>query len=172
MKNVFFLVLAIGPLIITPQSMSQGLIRTSSIWQVSSRCSLSITQKNAYTVESKPITDSKCYGISVTKGRNYNIHFYTSHPSSEKPFVSFVMAEGPFTGTHPVESNVLFLGQKEQISLPIDGGKCGLVDDNPGFAIAHCSSTTETQADGRYLLIVVTSTLDKPVALEIQKALE
>ena len=118
------------------------------------------------------VTDTKCYGISVTKGRNYNIHFYASHPSSEQPYISFVMAEGPFRGTHPVESNVLFLGQKEQISLAIDGGRCLLKNDGLGFAIAQCSSTTETQADGRYLIIVATSTLDKPIAPEIQKALE
>lgn len=73
---------------------------------------------------------------------------------------------------HPVEANVLFLGQKEQINLTIDGGKCEWVDDRPGFSIAQCSSTTETQADGRYLLIVATSVLEKPIAPQIQKALE
>lgn len=118
------------------------------------------------------ITDSKCYGISVTKARNYNIQFYTSHPSSGKPFVSFVMAEGPFKGTHPVESNVLFLGQKEQISLTIDGGRCQLAYDSLGFSIAQCSSTTETQADGGYLLITAESVLEKPIAPQIQRALE
>lgn len=172
MKNTSFLLLIISPLLITSPTLSQGLIRTSSTWQLSSRCSLAIEQKNVNTKHSKTVADSKCYGISVTKGRNFNIHFYTSHPSLGKPFVSFVMAEGPFRGTHPVESSVLFLGQKEQISLPIDGGKCRLVDDGHSFSIAQCSSTTETQADGSYLLIVATSVLEKPIALQIQEALE
>jgi len=82
------------------------------------------------------------------------------------------MAEGPYRGTHPVETSVLFLGQKEQIILPIDGSRCKLSDHNTGFAIAQCTSTTETQSDGGYLLIVATSTLDKPIALQIQEALE
>lgn len=172
MKNTFFFLLVTSPFLIISPAMSQGLIRASSTWQLSSRCSLTIVQRNVNTDDSKTVADSKCYGVSVTKGRNYNIHFYTSHPSSEKPFVSFVMAEGPFRGTHPVESNVLFLGQKEQIFLPIDGGKCRLVDDSLAFSTAQCSSTTETQADGRYLLIVATSVLEKPIASGILEALD
>jgi hypothetical protein len=173
MRNtLLFTFLVIGTFLYSAPTMGQELIRAASTWQVSSRCSLSISQENVRREASKPLLDNKCYGIAVSKGTNYNIHFYASHPSSEKPIISFVMAEGPFRGEHPVETSVLLLGQKGQISLPIDGGKCRLVNNDPRFAIAQCTSTTETQPDGTYLLIIATSALEKPVAPRILAALE
>jgi len=172
MNKFIYLLLTISPLTFILPAISQELIRTSSTWQISSRCSLWIKQENINTESSKTITDAKCFGISVTRARNFNIHFYTSHPSSENPFVSFVMAEGPFRGVHPVESSVLFLGQKEQVYLAINGGECKLLNSNMRSTMAQCSSTTKTQPDGNYLVIIATATLDKPISPQIQDALE
>lgn len=86
--------------------------------------------------------------------------------------MTFVMAEGPYRGEHPVEAVVLYLGQKEQISLDIDGGACRMIDKEQGFAIAQCSATTGTQADGKYLFLRSSAVLQKPIPLEIGLALQ
>jgi hypothetical protein len=47
-----------------------------------------------------------------------------------------------------------------------------MIDKDPGFAIAQCSATTGTQADGKYLSLLASAVLQKLIPLEIMMALQ
>lgn len=143
-------------------------------WQLSDVCEIKVDIVNSNTKTDSEILSQKCYGIAVTQANNLNIHFASSHPSQGKPFVSFVLAEGPFKGGYPVEAAVLLLGQDKETVIETEIGRCRSFrnSNKSARAFVECSSVSATSPDGKYIRVIAVALFDSGLSPRIRSTLE
>jgi hypothetical protein len=152
---------------------AQERTRRPSSWQLSDHCRIEIAIVNAQSKSSEQSTNAKCYGISVTKGVNLNIHYSSVHPSLGKPFVTFVLVEGPFENDYPADTAIMMLGQSDEVILEVELGQCRLSRGEGGQAHSYlqCSIATPTGTDGSYIVVIATALFNEGLSSDIRSML-
>lgn len=146
------------------------LTTAPSTWQVSDNCTIRGIEVDTKTNTEKILFETRCNGISVSVKNNINVHFSAAHPSLGMPVMSFVLAEGPFQGKHPVSDFVLNLGTPDQGMAEAHVGWCD-VTRKPGYSFVFCGSSTYTTAAGKYLRVASGARFNDELAPEIKSAL-
>lgn len=167
-KPMKFLTLTAAALLAAP---AQAQVTTApGTWQTTPYCSITFIEVNTRTNQKKEVFRARCTGVNVSIKNNVNVHFSTVHPSFSKPVLSFVLAEGPYSGKHPVETAVTFLGDKDQAELNSDSGYCN-ISRGETLNFVTCTAASRTRPDGKFLQVLGVAGFEESLAPEIRSAL-
>lgn len=138
-------------------------------WQTTPYCNILIKSS-----DDKEIFKDKCYGVTVSKKGNVNIHFEGSHPSARNTITSYVLVEGPFSVKRPVEALVMYVGKPNQVIIPVSIGYCTMEPSAqfPSSTFIHCFATSEPGKNGLYLTIGSSALFSEPIVPNIAKELQ